>query len=155
MKLLLKKDVKDLGRSGDVVNVRDGYGRNFLVPQRMAVEVTESNLRAIENEKKRLKAIEAEKISVFQKVADKIAGVDITVSALVSEGDNLYGAITPKEMCEALAAEGVEGVTPDMIQPAQPVKTLGVHQVPVRLHSQVVAQLKVWVVQKGGEESQN
>jgi large subunit ribosomal protein L9 len=151
MKLLLKKDVKDLGRSGDVVKVRDGYGRNFLVPQQIAIEVTEGNLRAIENEKKRLKAIEAEKISGLKTVAEKIGGVQITVAALVSEGESLYGAITAKEMLEGLKAAGVTEVELDMIQPAKPVKTLGEHTVAVRLHSQVVAELKVVVVEKSEE----
>lgn len=150
MKLLLKDDVKNLGHAGEVVTVRDGYGRNFLVPQGYAVQVTPGNLKVIEAEKKRLEAMQAEKIAGLRGIAEKIAAAEITLTALVSEGENLYGAVQVREMADALQALGIS-IDPDCIQPSEPVKTLGVHRVPVKLHSQVVAELKVWVNQKAEE----
>lgn len=147
MKLLLKDDVKNLGKAGDVVTVRDGYGRNYLLPQGLAVQVTAGNLKVIEAEKKRLQALQAEKIAGLRVVAGKIAAAEITLSALVSEGENLYGAVQTREMADALAALGIV-VDVDAIQPVEPVKTLGLHTVPVKLHSEVVAELKVQVTQK-------
>lgn len=150
MKLLLKEDVKDLGNGGEVVTVRDGYGRNYLLPQGLAVQVTPGNLKVIEAETKRLQTIQVAKIAGLREIAEKIAAADITISALVSEGESLYGAIQPREMAEALAALGI-AVNADVIQPVEPVKTLGVHRVPVKLHSTVVAELKVWVTEKKDE----
>lgn len=147
MKLLLKDDVKNLGRAGEVVTVRDGYGRNYLVPQGLAVQVTAGNLKVIETEKKRLQALQAEKIAALRVVAAKVAAAEISIAALVSEGESLYGAVQPREMADALAAQGVT-IDVDAIQPVEPVKTLGLHIVPVKLHSEVVAELKVQVTQK-------
>ena len=147
MKLLLKEDVKNLGRSGEVVTVKDGYGRNYLVPQGLAMLVTPGNLKAIDLEKKRLQAIQAEKIAGFRTVAEKVEALELTISALVSDGENLYGAVQVREMAEAATEKGVE-IPLEAIQPAEPVKTLGMHRVPVKLHHDVVTEFKLWVVKK-------
>ncbi len=147
MKLLLKSEVKNLGRAGDIVEVKDGYGRNFLVPQGLAMQVTAANIKTIEAEKARLKAVEAELVVKLKEVAERINNVDITISALVSDGESLYGAVQPREICDALMAEGIE-IDSDYISPDKPLKKLGVHRVPVKLHPEVIAELKVWVVEK-------
>lgn len=147
MKLLLKEDVKNLGRSGEVVSVKDGFGRNYLVPQGMAILVTPGNLKAIELEKKRLQAIQAEKIAGFRSIAEKIEALEITISALVSEGENLYGAVQAREMVEAAKEKGVD-VPLEAIHVAEPVKTLGMHRIPVKLHHDVTTEFKLWVVKK-------
>ena len=149
MKLLLKESIKNLGNAGAVVEVKDGYGRNFLVPYGKAIEITDANIQAIEQEKKRLEALEGEKVLSLKEIAERINGIDITVTEKVSEGENLYGAVQAKTIVTALEAEGIT-VDADAIKPAEPIKTLGVHRVPVKLHTEVIAELKVWVVDESG-----
>ena len=145
MKLLLSEDVKDLGLAGDVVTVANGYGRNYLLPRHMAVEVTAANLKQIEGLKKMRQARELERVKDFRTLAERIAALDITVKERVSEADMLYGSVGPKQLIDALAAEGV-GIEPDMVKLEDPIRTLGVHRVKIRLHPEVEAELKVWVV---------
>ena len=149
MKLLLKESINKLGNAGEVVSVKDGYGRNYLVPYGKAIEVTEANLQAIDQEKKRLQAIEGERVLSLKEIAERIDGVDITVSEKVSEGENLYGAVQAKTIVAALKEKGIE-VEIDAINTKTPIKTLGVHRVPVKLHTEVVAELKLWVVDENG-----
>ncbi|MCC8190506.1 MAG: 50S ribosomal protein L9 [Planctomycetes bacterium] len=145
MKLLLSEDVKDLGLAGDVVTVANGYGRNYLLPRRLAVEVTPANLKQIEGMKKMRQARELERVKDFRTLAERIAAVDVTVKERVAESDMLYGSVGAKQIVEALAAEGI-GIEPDMIKLDDPIRTLGVHRVRIRLHPEVDAELKVWVV---------
>ena len=145
MKLLLIEDVKDLGLTGDVVTVANGYGRNYLLPRYMAVEVTPANLKRIE-ERKKLRAVrELERIKDFRVVAERIAALDITIKERVAESDVLYGSVHAKHLVDALTAEGIV-VDTDMIKLDAPIKTIGVHRVKIRLHPEVDAELKVWVV---------
>jgi len=145
MKLLLSEDVKDLGLAGDVVTVANGYGRNYLLPRKLAVEVTPSNLKQIEGMKKLRAARELERVKDFRMLAERIAAVDITIKERVSDSDVLYGSVTAKQLVEALTAEGVV-LEPEMIKLEEPIKTLGVHRVKVRMHPEVETELKVWVV---------
>ncbi len=145
MKLLLSEDVKDLGLAGDVVTVANGYGRNFLLPRKLAVEVTPANLKQIENAKKLRNAREIERIKDFKMLAERISAIDITLKERVSEADVLYGSVQVKELVQALIEQGIE-LAPEMIRLAEPIKTLGVHRVPVRLHPEVETEFKVWVV---------
>ena len=145
MKLLLNEDVKDLGLAGDVVTVANGYGRNYLLPRHLAVEVTPANLKQIEGLKKMRQARELERIKDFQMLAERIAAIDVTVKERVSEADMLYGSVGAKQLVDALTAEGV-GIEPEMVKLDDPIRTLGVHRVKIRLHPEVEAELKVWVV---------
>ncbi|MCC8108373.1 MAG: 50S ribosomal protein L9 [Planctomycetes bacterium] len=145
MKLLLQEDVKDLGLAGDVVSVANGYGRNYLLPRKLAVEVTPANLKQIESMKKMRVARELERVKDFRTLAERIAAIDITVKERVGDNDTLYGSVGPKQLVDALAAEGVS-LELDMIRLEEPIKTLGVHRVRVRLHPEVETELKVWVV---------
>ncbi len=150
MKLLLKESIKNLGHAGEVVSVKDGYGRNFLVPYGKAIEITEENLQAIELEKKRLQALEGERVLSLKEIAERINGVDITVTEKVSEGESLYGAVQAKTIVAALKDQGIE-IEIDAVHFKEPVKTLGVHRVPIKLHTEVVAELKLWVVDENGK----
>ena len=145
MKLLLSEDVKELGLAGDVVTVANGYGRNYLLPRRLAVEVTPANLKQIEQVKKLRRARELERIKDLKVLAERISAIDITLQERVSETDVLYGSVQVKELVQALIAQGIE-LEPDMIRLPEPIKTLGVHRVPVRLHPEVETEFKVWVV---------
>ncbi|MDR0361392.1 MAG: 50S ribosomal protein L9 [Planctomycetota bacterium] len=145
MKLLLSEDVKDLGYAGDVVTVANGYGRNYLLPRKLAVEVTPANLKQIENAKKLRHARELERIKDFKMLAEKIAAVDITLNERVSENDVLYGSVQVKELVDALTKEGIV-LESSMVRLDEPIKTIGVHRIPVRLHPEVETEFKVWVV---------
>ena len=145
MKVLLRNNVKDLGNIGDVVTVADGYGRNYLLPRSLAVEVTPANLKRIEVEKKFRHARELEMVKDFQAMAERIAAFDITLKERVSEGETLYGSIQVKQIVKALADEGVN-VDNHMVKLDEPIKTLGVHRIKIRLHPEVEAELKIWVV---------
>ncbi len=145
MKLLLSEDVKDLGLAGDIVTVANGYGRNYLLPRRLAVEVTPGNLKQIESMKKLRVAREMERVKDFRTLAERVAAVDITIKERVSDADSLYGSVTAKQLVEALTAEGIV-LEPEMIKLEEPIKTLGVHRVKVRMHPEVETELKVWVV---------
>lgn len=145
MKLLLSEDVKDLGLAGDVVTVANGYGRNYLLPRHLAVEVTPANLKQIESVRKMRQARELERVKDFRMLAERIAAVDITVKERVAESDVLYGAVHAKQIVEALTVEGI-GIEPEMVKLGEPIKTLGVHRVKVRLHPEVETEVKVWVV---------
>ena len=145
MKLLLRENVKHLGDVGDVVSVAEGYGRNFLLPRKMAVELTPANLKALEAEQKRRHARELERVKDFQALAARIAATDITLKERVSDGDTLYGAISAKQIVQSLADEGI-GIEAEMVRIEEPVKTIGVHRIPLRLHPEVEASLRIWVV---------
>ena len=144
MKLLLRENVPSLGQVGDVVTVADGYGRNFLLPRKAAVEVTPANLKRLEAEQKRREDRERERVRGFKGLADRIAAVDITLKERVA-GETLYGSVSARDIHRRLADEGLH-LEIEMIDLPEPIKTLGVHRIPVRLHPEVVAELKVWVV---------
>lgn len=146
VKLLLREDVGGLGITGDTVSVAEGYARNFLLPRNLAVALTPANLASLEKEKKRRAARELERLQDFKAMAERIQACDITLKERVSEGDNLYGAIQAKEVCAALADESIN-LDAEMVKMDEPIKTLGVHRVKIRLHPQVEAELKVWVVE--------
>lgn len=145
MKLLLNEDIKGLGFAGDIVTVANGYGRNYLLPRKYAVEVNQANLKQIENIKKLRVAREMERVKDFKMLAERIAALDITIKERVSDSDILYGSVGAKQLAEALEKEGVV-VEQDMIRLEEPIKTIGVHRVRVRLHPEVETELKVWVV---------
>lgn len=153
MKILLKEDVKNLGKAGDLVTVKDGYARNFLLPSNLAMVVNAGNIAAIESLKKRRAAEEAEQVAKLRELATRIGNLDITIAQLVSEGEALYGAVSARDIAAAAAEEGVT-IDPDCIQPEEPIKTLGRFVVPVKLHAEVKAELKVWVVEKKEKEGE-
>jgi large subunit ribosomal protein L9 len=153
MKLLLREDVRTLGQTGDVVTVADGYGRNYLLPKGLAVEVTPANLQRIEAERKLRLAREAERVSDLKAIAERIQAIDITLRERVAAGETLYGSVSPREIAAALADEGI-GIEPEMVRLEEPIKTLGVHRVRIHLHPEVDAELKLWVVEiKESEEA--
>lgn len=145
MKLLLSEDVKDLGLAGDIVSVANGYGRNYLLPRKLAVEVTAANLKQIESVKKVRAAREMERVKDLRMLAERVAAVDITIKERVSDADTLYGSVTAKQLVDTLSAEGIV-LEPEMIKLDEPIKTLGVHRVRIRMHPEVETELKVWVV---------
>jgi large subunit ribosomal protein L9 len=147
MKVILLEDVKNLGKSGDAVNVADGYGRNFLIPRKLALGATPQNQRVFENDAKaRAKKQEKEKQEA-QALAEKLAALSLTISRVAGEDDKLFGSVTNADVAEALAKEGHK-IDKRSIELPEPLKALGIFEVPVRLHAQVSGKVKVWIVKQ-------
>ncbi len=145
MKVILKSDVKDLGRMGEVVNVKDGFARNFLVPQGLAVEASTKNVKAFEHEKKKIQEL-AKKVKVGAAgLAEKIAATKIVIKAKAGEEDKLFGSVTAMDIAEALKAEGLE-IDKKKLVLDEPIKRLGEYTVAIKLHQEITAQLNVQVV---------
>ncbi len=145
MKLILQETVQDLGEPGDLVDVKTGYGRNYLLPQGLAVVATAANERLVnELRAQRDEREEAGKISA-QALAVSLTGVSVNVKRKVAEGDTLYGSVTAADIVAALAEEGFE-VTNGQLRLEHAIKTLGVFEVPLHLPYGVEASIKLWVV---------
>lgn len=145
MKVILKQDVEKLGKKGDIKEVSAGFVRNFLLPKKLVLEATKSNIELIEKEKKTLaKKLEKEK-EEYTQLAEKIKKLSLTISKQVGEEDKMFGAVTNDDIAEALKTEGIE-IDKRKIELAEPIKFLGIYDVPIRLYSEVTALVKVWVV---------
>jgi large subunit ribosomal protein L9 len=145
MEVILREDVKSLGKAGELVKVKPGYARNFLLPKGLAYEATEGNRKRILAESKARSAKMAEERSGAEAVAATLTGVSVTLARKVGEGDRLFGSITAQDIADALAKLG-HSVDKRKIELAHPIKTLGAHTVPLRLHHEVQAELRVTVV---------
>jgi len=147
MKVILQETVEGLGHVGDLLDVSDGFARNYLLPRRKALEASNRNVKALEHTK-RVTAEKArkEKLQV-EAFAKKITAVSLTVMAQVGKDDKMFGSVTVKDIVEGLAEHGIE-VDRRKVQLAQPIKELGTFTVPVKLHRDVTASLSVNVVKK-------
>jgi large subunit ribosomal protein L9 len=145
MEVILKEDVPKLGSRGDVVRVAEGYGRNFLLPRKLALLVTDGNKKQIERERARFDAREAEEKGMAGTVAERIAGVALDIARRVGETEVLYGSVTSADIAEGLHAKGFD-IDRRKIQLPEPIKKLGEYDVPIRLHREVTTTVKVRVV---------
>jgi len=147
MKVILREDVKNLGHMGEVVNVSDGYARNFLLPKKFAVEANTKNLKEFEHNKKVI-AERATKIKDSVKsAAEKLSAVCLTIKAKTGEDDKLFGSVTNMNIAEALTAEGYD-IDKKKIVMDEPIKRLGEYSVTIKLHPEISTQIKVQVVQE-------
>lgn len=145
MKLILQEDVLNLGDVGDIVEVKPGYGRNYLIPQGFAVQADERNVRRIEHERKRI-ALRLEKMKEAAAEHGKhLQDVPVTITRKVGEADKLFGSVSARDIHDVLVSEGYE-VERKHIRLAEPIRSLGVYEVPVKLHPAVIPTIKVWVV---------
>jgi large subunit ribosomal protein L9 len=142
MKLILREDVPNLGRGGEVVDVKPGYGRNFLLPRKLAVVANPKNLRDIEHQKQVATAKAAKLKASAEAVAKRLADTPVTLKRKVGEQDKLYGSVTAMDIAEALAARGLQ-IDRRSIDLAEPLKTVGEFEVPVKLHHEVAGKAKV------------
>jgi len=145
MKVLLRQDVSSLGVIGDVVDVRPGYARNYLLPHRLAVEPTDANLRRIEQERKERQKREKQRLETLKGVASRLDGTSVTIQAKANELGHLFGSVTQRDIADALKEEGFE-LDPEQIALAQPIRTLDKFRVPVHLAEGIDAEVDVWVV---------
>ena len=145
MKVILRADVEKLGHLGDIVNVKPGYGRNYLLPKQLASVATPANIRVFELERKKLQARMDALRAAATELAGKLEGVEVVIAMRVGENDKLYGSVTPAMIGDALAAMGSE-VDRHRLLLDGAIRTLGVHDVRARLHADVVPSFTVKIV---------
>ena len=151
MKVILIEEIRGLGTRGDVVTVKDGYARNFLLPKNLAREATAGNLKQIEHERRKWALLAQEEKAQAQKSADAVKGTKVQIVKRVGEHGHLFGSVTANEIADALEAKGIN-VDKRRIELGSPIKNVGVHDVEVRLHRDVSAQIQVEVVPLGVEK---
>jgi large subunit ribosomal protein L9 len=152
MKVILLEEVEHLGDIGDLVEVAEGYGRNYLLPKGLAARATPRNVKAIEHER-RLQADRLRKAKgAAEEFAQQMGRLSLQILRKVGEGDRLYGSVTSQDIAEAAAKEGV-ALDRRKILLKDPIKSLGVFQVPLKVHPEVTATLQVWVVREGPPEA--
>ena len=147
MKIILREDVADLGSMGDLVDVKPGYARNYLLPRGMAVPATTKNLRRLEHEKRVIQQQVAKAQSEAETLSGRIESLSITIAKQVGEDDKIFGSVTSKEIEENLREEGIR-VDRKSILLEEPIRALGVYPITIKLHRNVTAKLKIWVVAK-------
>ncbi len=147
MKVILRKDHEKLGRIGDVVEVRDGFARNYLIPLEIAYQVTPGNRRALEEEKKQAVQRQTKELRSAEKLADELGKLSVTLPMQVGEDDKLFGSVTTQMIADALSEKGCN-VDKRKIEVEEPIKVLGIYTVNVKLHPNVVGKVKVWVVRQ-------
>jgi large subunit ribosomal protein L9 len=144
VKLILREDVENLGKGGELVEVKAGYARNFLLPRGLAVLANPKNVRELEHQRRVADAKAAKSRASAEAVAKRLAETPLTLKRKVGEQEKLYGSVTAIDLVEALAARGVQ-LDRRLIELAEPIKTLGEFEVPVKVHREVPARLKVKV----------
>jgi large subunit ribosomal protein L9 len=146
MELLLKQNIEHLGRIGDVVKVKSGYARNYLLPRGLAVMVTKSNLAAIEQARAAALAEEQQRVAAMKELAQKVGEASVTIEGRASAEGHLFGSVTAGNIA-ALREKGIP-VEDKQVRLEQPLKQVGVYDVVVHLHATVEVNCKVWVVQQ-------
>ena len=147
MDVILRQDVDKLGRAGDMVTVKDGFARNFLLPQGLAYLATEGNKRRLDAERAQKGKKHAAEVSASKEVAARLEAVSLTFTMKAGEGDKLFGSVTASEIADRLKSEGFS-VDKKSVELEEPLKALGVYKVPVRLHPEVKPEVRVWVVRE-------
>ena len=147
MKIILREDVRNLGTAGSVVNVADGYARNFLLPRSLAVPATMNSIKAFEHEQRMAESKKAKRRKEADTIKNKLERVSCSISKKVGEQDKLFGSVTTQDIEKAFSAEGFQIDKKDILL-TEPIKALGVYTVPIRIFDDVIANTKVWVVRE-------
>jgi len=148
MEVILRTHVDNLGNRGEIVKVADGYARNYLLPRKLALPATEGNKRHVERERRIVEAREAEDKAQAEAIAARLVGIEVEIARRVGETDQLYGSVTSADIADFIKAKGFEIDRRKLILP-EPIKTLGSHSVPLKLHREVTVGLTVNVVKEG------
>ncbi|MES2641144.1 MAG: 50S ribosomal protein L9 [Myxococcota bacterium] len=145
MKVILQEEVANLGTTGEVVEVADGYGRNYLLPRSLAVLADERNTRRLDHQRRIAAARQTKVLAAAKELAAKISGTAVSIKRQAGAEDKIFGSVTNQDVQEALAAQGVD-VDRRNILLAEPIRNIGVFQVPVKVHRDVEASVKVYVI---------
>lgn len=147
MKVILREDVQDVGRSGQTVEVKAGFGRNFLIPRNLAIPASKANLKSIGEIAKQSAVRDRKRKRTAEILRDKIEKIELSAEVLVGEEDKLYGSVTSQDIVTMLEQQGIT-VEKRTVVLEEPIKALGVYTVPIRIGKEVTANCKVWVVKK-------
>ncbi|PNV62349.1 50S ribosomal protein L9 [Clostridium sp. chh4-2] len=147
MEVVLLEDVKSLGKKGQVVNVNDGYARNFILPKKLGIEATSKNLNDLKLQKANAEKIAAEQLAAAKELAEKIGSSSITVSIKAGEGGRAFGSVSGKEISAAITSQLNLDIDKKKLLLPEPLKTFGTHEVGIKLHKDVTAKLAVKVVE--------
>ena len=148
MEVILRQHVDNLGRRGEIVKVADGYARNYLLPKKLALPATAGNKQHVERERKIFEAREAEERGAAEALAARLSALTISIARRVGDTEQLYGSVTASDIAEFLKEKGFEIDRRKLILP-EPIKAIGEHDVPLKLHREVTVPLKVHVVKEG------
>ncbi len=151
MQVILRTDIENLGKLGDLVKVKPGYARNYLIPKKMALEATPGNLKDFEQQRKKLQEkLDAEKFAA-QDLSQKLEQIEVKIPVRVGENDKLYGSVTNAHIANALAEQGYK-IDKKSIELEKPIRALGEFHVPIKVYPEIKPQLKVVVIRHGEEE---
>lgn len=150
MEIILLENVETLGMRGDIVRVKDGYARNYLLPRGVGAKVTPENLKKLDSLKKKMQQEELERKGMLREMAARLNSVSLTIQAKVTSEGHLFGSVSSQMVHDALTAEGIE-LDPKTIRLEENIKEVGVYTVPVHLHPEIQAKLRVWVVEEREE----
>jgi large subunit ribosomal protein L9 len=151
MEIILREHVEHLGKRGDIVKVSDGYARNYLLPRKLALPANDGNKKHVERERKIMEGREAEEKGQAEAMATRLTAIDIAIARRVGDTEQLYGSVTAADIADFLKAKGFEIDRRKLILP-EPIKAIGEHTVPLKLHREVTVPLKVRVVKEGAEQ---
>lgn len=147
MEVILREEVHGLGKAGELVKVREGYARNYLLPQKKAVLADPKNVKQLEHQKRMAEASEKKIKKAAEEAANKLSSISVTIEREAGEEDKLFGSVSGKDIADALRKQGAT-IDKRQIQLAEPIKQIGEYSVNIKLHSEVTAAVKVWVVKK-------
>lgn len=145
MKVILKEDVKNLGKMGDIITVAEGHARNFLLPKKLAVEALTENIKALEHQKKTIQEKAKKVKNTSQDLANRISSLSLSIKAKAGEEEKLFGSITSMDIAAALKNEGID-IDKKKISLEEPIKRLGSYAVSIKIHPEITAQLNISVV---------
>lgn len=154
MQLILTQDVTHLGKAGDLVTVRPGYGRNYLLPKGMAVQATSRNIRQLEHDKRVISARVSKETAAAETIATRLNGMTLQFERRVGEDDKMFGSVTARNIADQLEVAGLQ-IDHRRIELDEPVKALGKYEVEIKLKASVTAKLKFWVVGKDSKDGKD
>ena len=147
MKVILRKDLETLGKVGDIVNVKDGYARNYLIPKKIAYTALKGNIRALEEEKKSLNIKVNQELTAAETLSVELEKVSVTIPIQVGEEEKIFGSVTTQMISDALKEKGFD-IDKRKIEMGDQIKALGIYELNVKLHPSVSTNVKVWVVRE-------
>jgi large subunit ribosomal protein L9 len=147
MKVILKQDIPELGKVGEMIEVKTGYGRNYLIPRNLAIPATKGNLKALDEIERQSQIQIRKKMREAERLKMKLEKLSLTSEVLVGEEDKIFGSVTAQNVVELLKGENVE-IDKKNVLLEEPIKSLGVYTVPVKIEKDVVANIKLWVIRK-------
>lgn len=147
MKVILRQNYEALGQIGDMVVVKDGYARNYLIPRKIAYVALKGNIRALEEEKKSLNKKMMQELHAAENLSNELEKVSVTIPVQVGEEDKIFGAVTTQMIADSLKEKGYE-IDKRKIEIEEPIKALGIYGIDIKVHPNVSAKIKVWVVRE-------